>query len=239
MPTSRYWLLCVSISMAEPNIPEHRIICPLCMSSEGFTPLEGPKQRNHQLCHHCQLIFMERKFLPDSATEKKRYQAHQNGPQDAGYVRFLEQAITPALPWLNAPMHGLDYGCGPTPTLSGLLRARGLSCENYDPFFFPDSPKGGYDFIFATEVLEHFFNPRQELLRIQGLLKPGGILVIMTELWESVEKFSGWHYARDNTHVCFYHEKTMAYICSQYGFEKLSPRSTRVSVLKKLVATHV
>jgi hypothetical protein len=225
--------------MAEPKTPEHKIICPLCMSSDAFTQLGGPEQRKYQLCHHCQLIFMERKFLSDSATEKKRYQAHQNGPQDAGYVQFLNQAITPALPYLNSSMRGLDYGCGPAPTLSCLLGAHGLHCENYDPFFFPELPEGKFDFIFATEVIEHFFNPGQELLRIQGLLKPGGILTIMTELWDSVEKFSGWSYARDNTHVSFYHEKTMEYICAQYGFKKLNPKAIRVSVLKKMVPTHV
>ena len=135
-------------------------------------------------------------------------------------------------------MSGLDYGCGPTPTLSGLLKTHELHCENYDPYFFPELPEGEFDFIFATEVIEHFFNPGQELLRIQGLLKPGGILTLMTELWDSVEKFSGWSYARDNTHVSFYHEKTMEYICTHYGFKKLSPGSTRVRVLKKMVAPH-
>lgn len=208
------------------------------MNSDAFTQLDGPEQRKYQLCPHCQLIFMERQFLPDSATERKRYQAHQNGPQDAGYVKFLNQAITPALPYLNTLMRGLDYGCGPTTTLSGLLKTHGLHCANYDPYFFPALPESKYDFIFATEVLEHFFNPGQELPRIQGLLKPGGILTIMTEQWDCVEKFSGWSYARDNTHVCFYHEKTMEYICTQYGFEKLGPKSTRVSVLKKVVSPH-
>jgi len=84
---------------------------------------------------------MESQYLPDPATEEARYKAHQNSPQDAGYVRFLNQAITPALPYLNGSMRGLDYGCGPTPTLSGLLNAHGLYCENYDPYFFTASPE--------------------------------------------------------------------------------------------------
>jgi len=224
--------------MAELNTPDNGIVCPMCLSNKLFTQLGGPSQRYYQLCHHCQLIFMERKFLPDIITERTRYQAHQNGFEDAGYVQFLQQAITPALPYLNTTMRGLDYGCGPTPTLAGLLKAQGLNCENYDPFFFPALPDSKYDFIFATEVIEHFFNPNQDLQHIQGLLKPGGILTIMTEPWESVEKFSAWHYARDNTHVCFYHANTMAYICSQYGLKKLTSPTPRVSVLKKVASTH-
>jgi len=181
---------------------------------------------------------MEKEFLPDRATEKQRYQAHQNGPQDEGYVRFLKLAIAPALPYLNDTMRGLDYGCGPSPTLSGLLRQHGLHCENYDPFFYPVFPETRFDFIFATEVVEHFFNPGVELQRISELLRPGGILTIMTEAWASLEGFAEWHYAKDMTHVCFYHATTIEFICRRYGFEKLNHDSARVSVLKKyLVST--
>lgn len=180
---------------------------------------------------------MQREFLPDRTAEIERYKAHQNGPQDAGYVQFLNQAITPALPYLKISMRGLDYGCGPVPTLSGLLKSHDLHCENYDPYFYPEFPEGHFDFIFATEVVEHFFHPAQELQRISVLLKPGGILTIMTEPWVTLEGFSEWHYAKDMTHVCFYHAKTVAYICTRYGFEKLNHDSPRVSVLKKFIPT--
>lgn len=209
-------------------------LCPLCACSAPFTHFVGPKDRGYLLCPNCQLIFMERTFLPDHATEKERYEAHQNGPQDDGYVRFLNQAITPALPWLNRKMRGLDYGCGPTPTLSGLLKAHDLHCDNYDPYFFPELPENHFDFIFATEVVEHFYNPGQELQRISGYLKQGGILTIMTEPWVAVAGFADWHYAKDVTHVCFYHANTIDYICSHYGFEILNKDNPRVTVFRKL-----
>jgi SAM-dependent methyltransferase len=209
--------------------------CPLCASCGPYTNITGPKGRGYLLCENCQLIFMQREFLPDRTAEKERYQAHQNGPQDAGYVQFLNQAITPALRYLNASMRGLDYGCGPVPTLSGLLKEHGLHCENYDPYFCPAFPEGSFDFIFATEVVEHFFHPAQELQRISALLQPGGMLTIMTEPWVSLAGFSEWHYAKDMTHVCFYHANTIAYICTRYGFEKLNQDSPRVSVLKQSI----
>ena len=224
--------------MSKINAPEHNITCPLCNNSDAFSQLEGPKQRKYQRCHHCQLIFMERQFLPDSATEKSRYQAHQNNLQNEGYVQFLNLAITPALPYLKASMRGLDYGCGPVPVLGGLLKAHGLHCENYDPFFFPKLPDHKFEFIFATEVIEHFFNPGEDFQRILALLKPGGILTVMTELWDSVEKFSEWHYARDNTHVSFYHEKTMQYIYTRYNLERLNPGPARAGVYKKTGAIY-
>lgn len=214
-------------------IKSHVHACPLCASTAPFTHIIGPRNRGYLLCQNCQLIFMSRQFLPDRTTEKARYQAHQNGPQDAGYVSFLNQAITPALPCLNGSMRGLDYGCGPVPTLSGLLQVHGLHCENYDPYFYPAFPENQFDFIFATEVVEHFFHPGNELQRISELLKPGGILTVMTEPWLSLQGFAEWHYAKDFTHVCFYNDRTIAYICTQYGFEKMQQSSARVTVLKK------
>ena len=208
--------------------------CPLCASRGPYTNITGPKGRGYLLCENCQLIFMQREFLPDRTAEKQRYQAHQNGPQDAGYVQFLNRAIIPALPYLNGSMRGLDYGCGPAPTLSGLLDTHGLHCENYDPYFYPEFPEGHFDFIFATEVVEHFFHPGQELQRISALLKSGGFLTIMTEPWVSLQGFSDWHYAKDMTHVCFYHANTIAYICTRYGFEIINKNSPRVTVFRKL-----
>ena len=208
--------------------------CPLCASSVPCAHLAGPKARDYLLCPNCQLIFMARELLPDPATEEARYQAHQNGPQDEGYVRFLNLAITPALPWLNENMHGLDFGCGPTPTLSGLLRQHGLHCDNYDPYFFPALPEKQFDFIFATEVVEHFYNPARELQQLSALLKQGGILTIMTEAWTTVEGFADWHYAKDITHVCFYHASTLEFICARYGFEILNRDTPRVTVFRKL-----
>jgi hypothetical protein len=131
-------------------------------------------------------------------------------------------------------MRGLDYGCGPTPTLGGLLKAHGLHCENYDPYFFPAFPGKQFGYIFATEVVEHFFNPGDEFKQLSELLIPGGILTIMTEPWVSVEGFAEWHYATDITHVCFYHAKTIEYICTRYGFETLNKDTPRVTVLRKL-----
>jgi len=159
--------------------------------------------------------------------------AHQNGLNDKGYVNFLNQAITPALPYLKSSMSGLDFGCGPTPTLSLLLGKQGLHCINYDPIFFPVLPNNQFNYIFVTEVAEHFFNPAADFLRICNLLVEGGILTIMTEPWLSLDGFAEWHYAKDITHVSFYNTKTIEYISGQFNFEILNREAGRVTVLKK------
>ena len=102
--------------MAEVDTRGNACACPLCANRGPYTHITGPRGRGYLLCENCQLIFMQSEFLPDQASERARYQAHQNGPQDEGYVSFLNQAIIPALPHLNGGMRGLDYGCGPVPT---------------------------------------------------------------------------------------------------------------------------
>ena len=211
------------------------IYCPLCLNKKQFTKVKGPDTRAYLECNRCNLIFTEIQHLPTAKNEKKRYLTHNNGIEHPEYVEFLNRAIVPSLNYINTQMKGLDFGCGPTRTLSQLLSKQNLSCENYDPFFFPELPEGPFDFIFATECFEHFFFPSREIKKLYELLKPEGILTIMTEKWTSLEKFSKWVYAKDNTHVSFYHEKSIHYIINKYGFTLLESNHPNVVILQKHV----
>jgi hypothetical protein len=55
-------------------------ICPMCSNSRPFTHLLGPLQISYWHCDICQLIFMNREYLPDGETEEQHYKTHQNGP---------------------------------------------------------------------------------------------------------------------------------------------------------------
>jgi hypothetical protein len=205
--------------------------CPLCGAGGPFATAPDVRKRRHRLCAECGLLFVEDEFLPEAAAEKARYATHQNGPHDEGYVAFLRQAIEPALPRLRPSMRGLDFGCGHTPTLCGLLEAEGLRCENYDLYFFPEFPGGTFDFIFATEVAEHFQRPAREWAKLAGLLAPKGLLTVMTAPWTTLEDFATWGYASDETHVCFYRRETFDWICRAYGFDLLESGNPRVFLL--------
>ena len=207
--------------------------CPLCGAPGPFAPVPDMRKRTLHLCGACRLVFAAAADLPEPGPEKQRYATHRNGPDDAGYVAFLRQAVDPVLPLLKPEMRGLDYGCGHTPTLHLLLAAAGLQCENYDPFFFPDRPPGPFDFLFATEVVEHFHHPAAEWPRMLSRLRPGGLLVVMTAPWEDLAAFRTWGYASDETHVAFYHRATLEWIFRRFGLAELDRRNPRVSVLRK------
>ena len=210
---------------------DESVSCPLCGYLGARARLVGPLGLAYRRCPRCALIAMVPESLPDPESERARYLTHQNGPQYPGHVAFLRRAIDPTLPHLRPGARALDYGCGPVPTLSVVLRGEGFACEDYDPFFFCELPAGPFDAVFATEVVEHMHHPGEELARIVGLLRPGGLFTLMTEPWTEVATFADWYYARDPTHVVFYHERTIAYLCAAYGLTVLEHPEPRVWVL--------
>jgi SAM-dependent methyltransferase len=207
--------------------------CTLCKSlnSERFS---SAKERIYFRCKNCSLVFLDPGQHPDPEREKHRYQHHQNKISDSGYSSFLGKAITASLPYLNVSSKILDYGCGPSPALQFLLREKGFDCKLFDPFFFPALPSETFDVVFSTETFEHFFDPEKEINEIHKLLNPSGYLVIMTAFYPDAEEtFSKWHYIRDFTHVCFYNDAVMDYICLKWQMEIIFTDHKQVVVLQK------
>jgi SAM-dependent methyltransferase len=207
------------------------LYCPLCHSQQ-YTDIASVKSRLYYLCHDCSLIFTDPSDHLPPILEKSRYEKHQNSVNDQGYVNFLYSAINAARPFLAGGMKGLDYGCGPSPTLSVLLAKEGFSCDNYDPFFYPNLPKRRkYDYIFSTETFEHFRRPDKELATIDSICKPQGLLVVMTSFWQDLPSFKDWHYIHDSTHIIFFHQTTFDWICRQKGWEKVYQDQERITIM--------
>lgn len=150
--------------------------------------------------------------------EQAEYDKHQNSPDDLGYRKFLSRLFTPLHTRLKPASHGLDFGCGPGPTLSLMFKEAGHRMSLYDPIYAPDTLtlKGPYDLITASEVVEHLHDPATELDRLWSILKPGGWLGIMTKLALDKDAFSRWHYKNDPTHVCFFSDQTMVWLAEQW-----------------------
>lgn len=171
--------------------------------------------REYRKCANCNLIFLSPEFRLGPNNEKAIYDQHQNSPENAGYVQFLRNLADPLSLKLWSGAAGLDFGCGPVPTLSVILNKNGYSVDVYDPYYFPNSEilTSRFDFITTTEVVEHFYDPAKEFLLIDRLLKnKRGYFGLMTQLIESEESFPEWWYHRDPTHVCFYQKKTFKWV---------------------------
>jgi SAM-dependent methyltransferase len=194
--------------------------CPLCSCREVVDFFED-KYRNYLRCPCCQLIFVPGKYWLSAENEKATYDLHENDVRDRGYRQFLSRLSTPLLERLGAKQKGLDFGCGPGPTLSVLFAEQGHQMDLYDPFYYNDPRvfEKKYDFICATEVVEHLRDPHRQLAALFMMLKQGGWLGIMTKLVTDKHAFSTWHYIRDMTHICFYSQSTFEYLAQRFNAE--------------------
>jgi len=190
--------------------------CPLCESKE-IVDYYSNKRRDFLKCGLCNLVFVPNKFHLTPDEELKRYELHQNSPEDEGYKEFLSRLAIPLQKRLKAKSNGLDFGSGPGPTLSKMLEDKGHTVEIYDYFYANDKEvlRKKFDFITATEVFEHLRNPGQEIKMLWELLNPEGILGIMTKLAIDQQAFPKWHYITDRTHICFFSEKTFMWLSNK------------------------
>lgn len=201
--------------------------CPLCHAATAQLLYLQPKPpnvgREYWQCDQCELIFVPAEFQLDAAAEKAIYDYHQNDPADAGYRAFLSQTLNPLVERLPAAAEGLDFGSGPGPTLSLMLEEAGFSCAVYDIYYANEPARlaRSYDFITCTEVLEHLAQPRQILEQLVAMLRPQGLLAIMTKSTDTATDFANWSYRQDATHITFYGSKTFAWIASHWQLQML------------------
>jgi SAM-dependent methyltransferase len=193
------------------------IHCPLCAGTE-ISPYSEDGHRPYLYCTTCGLVFVPPDWHLTRDAEKKEYDLHQNDIGDPGYRAFLSRLVQPLIERLPPGARGLDFGCGPGPALAYMLREAGYEVALYDTFFAQeeDALNARYDFICATEVVEHLHRPGQELERLWSLLQPGGWLGVMTKLVRDRPSFDRWHYKNDQTHVCFFSEDTWRWWTRHY-----------------------
>jgi SAM-dependent methyltransferase len=216
--------------------------CPLCQStnthllhqqqqSKKQQQLQQQQQQNkiYNKCNECTLIFLLPQFYLNQKDEKARYDEHNNVMND-GYKNFLSIAINSLLPHITRESVGLDFGCGPNPALSQIMKEEyGIQhVSNYDVYYHCNDElitnrEHYYDFIISTEVVEHLYEPIKQFTLLNQLLKPGGHLCIMTGMKFEEKQFGNWWYIRDPTHVVFYQHSTMQWIAQHFGLQVQFP----------------
>ena len=207
--------------------------CPLCGETK-VTLYHQDHRRDYYQCATCSLVFVPSEQHLSAAEEKAEYDKHQNSPEDTGYRDFLGRLFTPLRAKLPQGAKGLDFGAGPGPTLSVMFEEVGHPMDIFDIFYAPDTSvlQHSYDFITATEVLEHLALPGQVLAQLVGQLVPGGYLGLMTKRVTTQTAFSRWHYINDPTHVCFFSEATFEWWAAKHQLTVEFPAKDTV-ILRK------
>ena len=214
--TNRRWYPAKSSSMSNSG---HEA-CPLCLHDDVRLYYKD-RQREYRLCPRCRLINVPECFHLTPTEERRRYEYHRNSSADQAYRRFLQQLLTPLLDYLTPGQQGLDYGCGPGPTLSLMLQELGYPMSVYDPYFADDPGvlARQYDFITCSEAIEHFNRPAQEWRRLLDLLVREGHLAVMTRFHCSTADFGDWYYKNDPTHIHFYSQATFTWLAQRDGLQ--------------------
>ena len=163
------------------------------------------------------MVFVAAQDQLSFSAEKSEYDHHQNSEGDLGYLNFLRRLADPLVARMPAASVGLDIGCGPGPVLQSWLQAQGFEVAVYDKFYARDEVvlQKKYDFVCATEVVEHFRQPGFSLLAMWQLLKPGGYLALMTKRVIDRDAFSRWHYKNDLTHVSFFSDESFNWLAAR------------------------
>ena len=196
----------------------HEDACPLCGGAR-IDPYHRDKNRDYLSCRVCKLVFVPTALHLSAADEKACYDGHDNRPDDPRYRGFLDRLFTPLNLRLAANSSGLDFGCGPGPTLSVMFEEAGHRVALYDPYYAPDKSvlSATYDFITLSEVAEHLARPGEELDNLWASLAPGGWLGIMTKRVRDRAAFATWHYIADPTHVSFFSDATFRWLADRWS----------------------
>lgn len=78
-----------------------------------------------------------------------------------------------------------------------------------------------FDAVTLWNVLEHLDSPKQKLLRIKGILKTGGILLIATPSTDSIGFSRGggnWFHLDAPRHLFLYNTKSLLFLLKETGF---------------------
>lgn len=195
--------------------------CRAC-SKSLLVPAEIVRGFSFLECTNCGFV-----FAPDITGEiALRYADGYHGADDGApaigwaSTEFLEPALA-RLP--DEPLTILDHGCGES-VIPAALRDQGHRVVGIDiaPPSRPDPDRrigavektsfGGlrFDLVYSFQVFEHLPEPRPVFERLLDLTRPGGLLLIHTDM-ETPERAGGladWWYASPPDHCASYRPRT-------------------------------
>lgn len=94
--------------------------CPICLSAASATHHFHHSEfmkRDFFRCIACSCTFVPKEQFLSPSEERKHYSYHTNDSSDLKYRKYLQQVVDPLVAVLRKGDMGLDFGCGPGPTI--------------------------------------------------------------------------------------------------------------------------
>jgi SAM-dependent methyltransferase len=124
--------------------------------------------------------------------------------------------------------HGSEYGDAPRRRAAAL----GLDVRPA-PFTASGEEIGSFDVVTAIEVLEHVPSPRDEVLSIASLLRPGGCLYLTTPNFNAVTRVligPRWRVIEYPEHLNFFTAATLDELLATAGLRRVGLRTTGIGL---------
>jgi 2-polyprenyl-3-methyl-5-hydroxy-6-metoxy-1,4-benzoquinol methylase len=129
----------------------------------------------------------------------------------------------------------LDYGCGNGCLVRYLRRQHIAEAFGFDEGAIVNDARmhgipmveaddlaglsGSFDVVTAIEVMEHTFDPVQELRRMRQLLRPGGLLFLTTgNARPYADRLTSWRYVLPEIHISLFEPRTLEFALATAGF---------------------
>lgn len=228
---------------------EEFLTCTLCGESRQ-RPLYQPGRRGKWSyrvveCPNCGFLYRNPNVRPERlgdlyATGYSKFLTGEYSENRQRRYRLVMASMTPIFD-SGEGRRLLDFGCGAGLFLE-LAQERGFDCYGVDlspdsvqaarerlsndniffgsPKDVPEIAAGGFDVITMWSVLAHLPRPVEDLSMLRGLLKPDGVLVILTVnagsllLHGNGDRWSGF----TPNHLMFYRRETLPRLLAKAGF---------------------
>lgn len=109
-----------------------------------------------------------------------------------------------------------------------IAKRRNLNVRSGDIFKNPFH-KDSFDVILYQDVIEHIVDPVGELKRVYQILKPGGIIFLVTPDtggWWSKILGPLWYHYKPMEHISYFSKKSMILALQKSGFDNISIQAT-------------
>jgi len=210
--------------------------CPVCQyQSASFT--DPASQIRYHACTECGYIHKDPEYYHDFGSQKRRYDLHQNHPDDPGYRAYFQRFLDMVLPYSARRGRALDFGSGDSDLLASMLGEAGFEVMRHDPIYHPDSAYASehFDLIVSTEVFEHLDDPLRTLWHLSEHLTPGGHLALQTQFLPATRgEFLTWYYRLDPTHIGFFTPETLEVMARACGMLYVADDGVNKVVFQKL-----
>lgn len=224
--------------------------CLICVCGE-LKPLKNYK--NHYLvkCHNCKFVFSQQ--IPTKEELDKCYGNYSRKDYLSATTIKRYNELLDIFEKYRKTNRILDVGCGIGYFLDA---AKDRGWEVYGTEYTEEAVKiciekgintmkgtldvnnyseGMFDVITSFEVIEHIYNPIEDIDKIKILLRQEGALYITTPNFNSIERY----YLKSNysvicypEHLSYYTKGTLNYLLRSQGFKKIYIKATGISITR-------